>query len=96
MSALWQEARNPADGRIYYYNTQTKETQWTKPVDLMTPAEVRKGQPRVYIQHADELYSEHCRILHGRNTQQKEEGSIGTRSTYTYLEKDYTRANPIM
>ncbi|EDO04133.1 hypothetical protein SS1G_06616 [Sclerotinia sclerotiorum 1980 UF-70] len=37
-SALWQEARN-ADGRVYYYNTITKATQWTKPEDLMTPAE---------------------------------------------------------
>ncbi|MCJ1354312.1 MAG: hypothetical protein MMC33_004300 [Icmadophila ericetorum] len=35
---LWQEARN-ADGRAYYYNTQTKATQWTKPVELMSPAE---------------------------------------------------------
>jgi pre-mRNA-processing factor 40 len=39
-SALWQEARN-ADGRVYYYNTITKATQWTKPEELMTPAEVR-------------------------------------------------------
>lgn len=37
--ALWQEARN-ADGRVYYYNTITKATQWTKPEDLMSPAEV--------------------------------------------------------
>jgi pre-mRNA-processing factor 40 len=37
---LWQEARNP-EGRIYYYNTITKATQWTKPEDLMTVAEVR-------------------------------------------------------
>jgi hypothetical protein len=36
---LWQEARN-ADGRVYYYNTITKATQWTKPEDLMSPAEV--------------------------------------------------------
>ena len=36
---LWSEARN-ADGRVYYYNTVTKATQWTKPTDLMTPAEV--------------------------------------------------------
>ncbi|RFU35943.1 hypothetical protein B7463_g299, partial [Scytalidium lignicola] len=35
---LWQEARN-ADGRVYYYNTITKATQWTKPEELMTPAE---------------------------------------------------------
>ena len=36
---LWQEARN-AEGRVYYYNTQTKATQWTKPSELMSPAEV--------------------------------------------------------
>jgi hypothetical protein len=40
LPSLWQEARN-ADGRVYYYNTITKATQWTKPEDLMTPAEVR-------------------------------------------------------
>ncbi|KAK4923092.1 U1 snRNP protein, partial [Elasticomyces elasticus] len=34
----WQEARAP-DGRAYYYNTQTKETSWTKPQDMMTPVE---------------------------------------------------------
>ncbi|KAJ5158853.1 WW/Rsp5/WWP [Penicillium coprophilum] len=38
-SALWQEARN-ADGRVYYYNVQTKATQWTKPKELMTPVEL--------------------------------------------------------
>ncbi|OXV11607.1 hypothetical protein Egran_00633 [Elaphomyces granulatus] len=32
---IWQEARN-ADGRVYYYNTQTKVTQWAKPFELMT------------------------------------------------------------
>lgn len=37
--ALWQEARN-AEGRVYYYNVQTKATQWAKPVELMTPVEV--------------------------------------------------------
>ncbi|KAI9819914.1 MAG: hypothetical protein M1827_006484 [Pycnora praestabilis] len=35
---LWSEARN-AEGRVYYYNTETKITQWTKPLELMTPAE---------------------------------------------------------
>lgn len=39
MPVIWQEAR-AADGRVYYYNTQTKATQWTKPTDLMTPQEV--------------------------------------------------------
>jgi hypothetical protein len=39
-AGLWQEARN-ADGRVYYYNVQTKATQWHKPLDLMSPLEVR-------------------------------------------------------
>ncbi|KAL4976774.1 hypothetical protein BDW66DRAFT_166255 [Aspergillus desertorum] len=37
-ASLWQEAHTP-DGRAYYYNVQTKATQWTKPVELMTPVE---------------------------------------------------------
>jgi len=37
---IWQEARN-SDGRVYYYNTVDKKTQWTKPEALMTPAEVK-------------------------------------------------------
>lgn len=39
---LWQEAKN-TDGRVYYYNVQTKATQWNKPFELMTPVEVRKA-----------------------------------------------------
>jgi hypothetical protein len=38
--SLWQETRN-AEGRVYYYNVQTKATQWNKPLALMTPVEVR-------------------------------------------------------
>ncbi|OAQ72147.1 formin binding protein (FNB3) [Pochonia chlamydosporia 170] len=37
-AAAWQEHHTP-DGRAYYYNSATKVTQWTKPDDLMTPAE---------------------------------------------------------
>ena len=40
---LWQEARD-AEGRVYYYNSQTKATQWTKPPELMTPAEVSEAR----------------------------------------------------
>ena len=42
-AGLWSEARNP-QGRVYYYNTVSKATQWTKPVELMTPAEVSKAR----------------------------------------------------
>ncbi|KAI9686092.1 MAG: hypothetical protein M1822_004075 [Bathelium mastoideum] len=42
---LWQTAQAP-DGRTYYYNTQTKETQWTKPDALMSQTErARKNSP---------------------------------------------------
>lgn len=37
---VWQEART-AEGRVYFYNAHTKATQWTKPIELMTPQEVR-------------------------------------------------------
>ena len=39
-AALWHEYRTP-DGRVYYSNAVTKATQWTKPEDMMSPAEVR-------------------------------------------------------
>ncbi|TVY85364.1 Pre-mRNA-processing protein prp40 [Lachnellula suecica] len=35
---LWNEAKN-ADGRVYYFHTITKATQWDKPEELMTVAE---------------------------------------------------------
>ena len=38
-ATTWQEYRS-ADGRVYYYNSATKETTWTKPEEMMTPAEV--------------------------------------------------------
>ena len=36
--ATWNEARTP-EGRVYYFNVHTKATQWTKPIELMTPVE---------------------------------------------------------
>ena len=42
-AAAWQEHRTP-DGRAYYYNAATKVTQWTKPEELMSGAEVRYGR----------------------------------------------------
>ncbi|KAL8995241.1 MAG: hypothetical protein Q9169_004977 [Polycauliona sp. 2 TL-2023] len=37
MASVWSQAES--NGRVYYYNTITKATQWTKPEDLMTPSE---------------------------------------------------------
>jgi pre-mRNA-processing factor 40 len=43
-AAAWQEHHTP-DGRAYYYNSATKVTQWTKPEDLMSTAEVCCSPP---------------------------------------------------
>ncbi|KAI5465966.1 hypothetical protein BGZ63DRAFT_501560 [Mariannaea sp. PMI_226] len=37
-ASSWQEHHTP-DGRAYYFNSATKVTQWTKPEDMMLPAE---------------------------------------------------------
>jgi hypothetical protein len=37
---LWDEAKTE-DGRVYYYNTITRQTQWEKPADFMAPVDVR-------------------------------------------------------
>lgn len=36
----WTEHKAP-DGRVYYYNSVTKQSSWQKPDQLKTPAEVR-------------------------------------------------------
>lgn len=36
--ALWTEHKAP-DGRIYFYNADTKQSSWEKPDDLKSPAE---------------------------------------------------------
>ncbi|KAF3119190.1 hypothetical protein TWF569_004295 [Orbilia oligospora] len=60
MSSLWQEARAP-DGRTYYYNSQTKATQWQKPLDMMAPLErAIAGQPwREYTTPEGKKYWSH-------------------------------------
>lgn len=35
----WSEHKAP-DGRVYYYNSITKQSSWQKPDQLKTPAEV--------------------------------------------------------
>lgn len=36
----WRAAEDPKTGRTYYYNKKTRETTWTKPMELATPEEV--------------------------------------------------------
>jgi hypothetical protein len=39
ISGPWSEHKAP-DGRIYYYNSETKQSSWQKPDELKTKAEV--------------------------------------------------------
>ena len=34
MSSQWSEATDPSTNRVYYYNKDTKQTQWTRPTDM--------------------------------------------------------------
>lgn len=74
--AIWQEARN-SDGRVYYYNVQTKATQWTKPFELMSPVEV--GFFFFILVWIVLIYFPRgrCRISHGKSTRPKVGGSTG-------------------
>jgi len=76
---LWQEARN-TDGRVYYYNVQTKATQWAKPVELMTPVEVSLSAAAFLEREltASDTHSALWQTSHGRNTPQKEVANTGT------------------
>lgn len=50
-ASVWQEFRH-SDGRLYYFNSVTKATQWTKPPDLMNPTEVSARQHFLNYQFA--------------------------------------------
>src|SRR5271156_3137166 len=72
--ATWQEART-AEGKVYYYNVHTKATQWTKPIELMTPVEVTRPI-RVIKGYANER-SVHCHSNHGKNIPRRKGESTG-------------------
>ena len=42
----WTEHKAP-DGRMYYYNNDTKVSSWQKPDELKTNAEVKRERGRV-------------------------------------------------
>jgi hypothetical protein len=85
MSAIWQEAK-AQDGKIYYYNVQTKVTQWTKPVELMSPAEVRTSPIKTSCANQLTLRCrERCRICHGKSTRLPMEDLTGMRHTISPL-----------
>lgn len=76
MAGVWQKAHAP-DGREYYYNTVTKATQWTRPEEDLSPAEV--GDIRNF--RCDELLtvgSARKLTLPGRRPYTRMVESIGT------------------
>lgn len=72
--ATWQEART-AEGKVYYYNIHTKATQWTKPVELMTPVEVSSYMH--IIKGSTDNHSVPCHSNHGKNIPHQKGESIG-------------------
>ena len=34
MSSSWVEATDSTTNRVYYYNKESKQTQWTRPLDM--------------------------------------------------------------
>lgn len=73
----WQEHRTP-DGRSYYYNAATKVTQWTKPEELMAPAEVSPAADAPGVSPLLTRRSAPLPTSPGRNTRPKAGGSTGT------------------
>jgi WW domain len=74
-ASVWSEAKNP-EGRVYYYNTQTRETRWDKPAEIMSPAEVCLLETsNSWFNFANFLTSARPRL--GRSTLLKGVGSTG-------------------
>lgn len=47
-SSDWTEHKAP-DGRLYYYNSVSKQSSWEKPDELKTKAEVCSSSPIILI-----------------------------------------------
>lgn len=52
---LWSEHKAP-DGRIYYYNSISKESRWEKPDELKTSTEVRSNLFRIRLFKMNALF----------------------------------------
>jgi hypothetical protein len=70
----WQEART-AEGKVYYYNVHTKATQWTKPIEMMTPVEVISFIH--LMKRSAENHSVPCHSNRGKNIPRRKGGSTG-------------------
>ena len=46
MSSLWKQAKT-ADGRVYYYNSDTKATRWDEPEDFVAEAPQQYSQAQI-------------------------------------------------
>ena len=78
-NSIWQACKT-ADGLDYYYNTETKETQWEKPLELMTADELDKQGEWYWIKDDQEAYI-HAKLQtknHKKATVELENGQLRT------------------
>lgn len=52
--SVWTEHKS-LDGKIYFYNTETKQSTWEKPDELKSPAEVGTG--------SEEFWTNDCSVV---------------------------------
>jgi hypothetical protein len=62
----WHELTT-AEGSVYYVNTETKETQYDKPVELMSADELALSGKWVWVPHEEEVYVP-AKVLNDGNT----------------------------
>ena len=64
-TTIWQ-ALLTDDGLEYYVNTETNETTWEKPEELMTTEELNARGDWVWAPHAINVYVPAKVLLHGK------------------------------